>query len=263
MCELLGMSANVPTDICFSFTGLMQRGGNTGPHKDGWGIVFYHGRGYREFKDPDPGAQSQVAQLVRKYPIKSDIVISHIRQANSGRVAIENTHPFSRELWGRHWSFAHNGQVKAVKKWPLNFYQPIGSTDSEHAFCWLLDQVRARYPKPPASRTELSRCIAGLCAQLQPLGVFNMLLTDSSYLFASADTDLAWITRKAPFGQASLKDADLTIDFCEETTAGDVVTVVATRPLTTDEEWQQLRHGQMIVFQNGKAVKPRGELTGP
>jgi len=27
MCELLGMSANVPTDIVFSFTGLMQRGG--------------------------------------------------------------------------------------------------------------------------------------------------------------------------------------------------------------------------------------------
>jgi hypothetical protein len=36
MCELLGMSANVPTDICFSFTGLVQRGGGTGPHKDGW-----------------------------------------------------------------------------------------------------------------------------------------------------------------------------------------------------------------------------------
>ena len=35
MCELLGMSANVPTDICFSFTGLVQRGGGTGPHKDG------------------------------------------------------------------------------------------------------------------------------------------------------------------------------------------------------------------------------------
>lgn len=25
MCELFGMSANVPTDIVFSFTGLMQR----------------------------------------------------------------------------------------------------------------------------------------------------------------------------------------------------------------------------------------------
>ncbi len=45
MCELLGMSANVPTDIVFSFTGLMQRGGKTGPHKDGWGLAFYEGRG--------------------------------------------------------------------------------------------------------------------------------------------------------------------------------------------------------------------------
>ena len=44
MCELLGMSANVPTDIVFSFTGLMQRGGRTGPHRDGWGIAFYEGR---------------------------------------------------------------------------------------------------------------------------------------------------------------------------------------------------------------------------
>ena len=25
MCELLGMSANVPTDICFSFTGLILK----------------------------------------------------------------------------------------------------------------------------------------------------------------------------------------------------------------------------------------------
>ena len=40
MCELLGMSANVPTDICFSFAGLMRRGGQTGPHADGWGIAF-------------------------------------------------------------------------------------------------------------------------------------------------------------------------------------------------------------------------------
>ena len=54
MCELLGMSANVPTDICFSFTGLVQRGGGTGPHKDGWGITFYEGKGCRTLKDPQP-----------------------------------------------------------------------------------------------------------------------------------------------------------------------------------------------------------------
>lgn len=50
MCELLGMSANVPTDINFSLSGLIPRGGKTGPHKDGWGITFYEGLGCRTFK---------------------------------------------------------------------------------------------------------------------------------------------------------------------------------------------------------------------
>jgi len=92
MCELLGMSASVPTDICFSFAGLIQRGGRTGPHKDGWGIVFYDGKGCRAFHDPQPSAQSQIAEFLSTYSIKSDIVISHIRRANRGRVALENTH---------------------------------------------------------------------------------------------------------------------------------------------------------------------------
>lgn len=134
MCELLGMSANVPTDICFSFTGLMHRGGGTGPHRDGWGIVFYEGKGVREFRDPCASVRSEVARLVQNYPIKSCTVISHIRQANAGRVCLENTHPFIRELWGRNWTFAHNGQLKGVKKWPLEDYLPVGTTDSEHAW---------------------------------------------------------------------------------------------------------------------------------
>lgn len=92
MCELLGMSANVPTDICFSFTGLMQRGGRTGPHRDGWGITFYEGKGFRTFKDPKPSCESQIAELVQNYPIKSRAVVSHIRQANRGGVNLENTH---------------------------------------------------------------------------------------------------------------------------------------------------------------------------
>ncbi|MGB0360607.1 MAG: class II glutamine amidotransferase, partial [Endozoicomonas sp.] len=81
MCELLGMSANTPTDIIFSFSGLMQRGGNTGPHRDGWGIAFYEGKGLREFRDPNPSYRSEIAELVCRYPIKSNIVVGHIRQA--------------------------------------------------------------------------------------------------------------------------------------------------------------------------------------
>jgi len=50
--RIAGMNANVPTDICFSFAGLMRRGGATGPHRDGWGIALYEGKGCRTFHDP-------------------------------------------------------------------------------------------------------------------------------------------------------------------------------------------------------------------
>jgi uncharacterized protein (DUF486 family) len=41
MCQLLGMNCNVPTDICFSFSGFQARGGATDVHSDGWGIAFF------------------------------------------------------------------------------------------------------------------------------------------------------------------------------------------------------------------------------
>ncbi|HBB21265.1 MAG TPA: class II glutamine amidotransferase, partial [Pseudomonas sp.] len=145
MCELLGMSANVPTDIVFSFTGLMQRGGKTGPHKDGWGIAFYEGRGLRLFQDPVASCESEVAKMVQRYLIKSEVVIGHIRHANVGKVSLVNTHPFVRELWGQHWCFAHNGQLADFEP-PKGIYRPVGDTDSERAFCDLLNRIRLDFP---------------------------------------------------------------------------------------------------------------------
>lgn len=142
MCELLGMSANVPTDVVFSFTGLMQRGGRTGPHRDGWGIGFYEGRGLRLFQDPQASVDSEIARLVQRYPIKSKTVIGHIRQANVGAVSLANTHPFMREMWGRNWCFAHNGQLADFTP-SKGVYQPVGDTDSEAAFCDVLNRLRA------------------------------------------------------------------------------------------------------------------------
>ncbi|MCP5424196.1 MAG: class II glutamine amidotransferase [Gammaproteobacteria bacterium] len=251
MCELLGMSANVPTDICFSFTGLMQRGGRTGPHRDGWGIAFYEGRGCRAFHDPLPSSNSEIARLVQSYSIKSRVVISHIRRANRGSVCLENTHPFTRELWGRHWVFAHNGQLKGAKQLPLSFYRPIGTTDSERAFCWLLDRIRERFPQPPRHYPPLWRFLQSQVAQLNEHGIFNFLLSDSQHLYAHCSTQLCWLTRRAPFGKACLMDADVTVDFQQETTPTDVVTIVATRPLTTDEDWTILKPGMLMVFTNG------------
>ena len=266
MCELLGMSANVPTDIRFSFAGLMRRGGQTGPHRDGWGVAFYEDKGCRTFQDTHPSSDSEIARMIRGYPIKSRIVIAHIRRANRGRVMLENTHPFVRELWGRNWAFAHNGQLRGIKKWRLKFHQPVGTTDSEHAFCWILDQLRGRWLKQP-SAAALDAAVAECVRKLAALGVFNMLMSDSRALYVHRATNLVALTRRAPFGAATLIDEDLTADFARETNRTDVVTIIATRPLTRNEPWAELPKHELAVFRNGRlgasgaaaSAKPRSK----
>ena len=252
MCELLGMSANVPTDIVFSFTGLVQRGGETGPHKDGWGITFYEGKGCRSFKDPNPSCKSKIAELVMEYPIKSCSVISHIRQANRGGVSLENTHPFIREFWGRNITFAHNGQLTGHKSLTLTTDWPIGGTDSEHAFCWIMAKLRQKYPVRPKNWQSVFKYIAKLCKQLDELGVFNALISDGIHLLAYCSNNLHWITRRAPFGQANLIDTEMNVNFSEVTTDNDIVTVIATRPLTDNESWNQLQPKQWKLFKLGE-----------
>ncbi len=253
MCELLGMNCNVPTDIRFSFSGLIQRGGRTGPHRDGWGIAFYENRGCRTFHDPLASVDSEIAELVRTHSVKSLNVICHIRKATNGRICLENTHPFVRELWGRHWAFAHNGKLKGVKSWPLGFYRPIGTTDSEHAFCWMLGRIRERFPEPPGDRA-LRRLIGELAAEIAETGSFNFMLCDSRHLYCHCSTHLAWLTRRAPFGEASLIDTEMTVDFAKETTPRDIVTVIATKPLTDNEDWTVMGAGDLTVFRDGLVV---------
>lgn len=253
MCELLGMSANVPTDITFSFSGLMQRGGNTGPHKDGWGITFYEGKGQRTFKDSNPIVESKVAKLVQSYPIKSQAVISHIRQANRGNVTLENTHPFVREFGGQYWTFAHNGQLTGYESLQTGRFKAVGQTDSEHIFCWLMHRI-SEYPAPDFTSHDFYAYVARCCDELRTLGVFNMLLTNGEYMMTYCTNNLHWITRRAPFGNASLIDDDMQVDFSDVTTPNDIVTVIATQPLTEEESWNKMLVGELNVFRLGERV---------
>jgi predicted glutamine amidotransferase len=44
------------------------------------------------------------------------------------------------------------------------------------------------------------------------------------------------------------------VDFSRETTPNDVVTVIATQPLTVNEDWTVMQPGQMAVFRDGELL---------
>jgi glutamine amidotransferase len=248
MCQLLGMNANTPTDVMFSFTGLSTRADE---HKDGFGIAFFEDKGLRLFVDHSSARESPVAEMVRRYPIRSDNVIAHIRKATQGRVALENCHPFQRELWGRYWVFAHNGDLKDFHPRLHAAFRAVGDTDSERAFCWLLQELAKAHASVP-SIDELSMTLRELMPQPAAHGPFNMLLSNGQALWAFCSTKLCFLERRHPFGRARLRDEDLSVDFAQHTGRGDRIAVVATEALTSDEEWTALVPGEMRVFVRGR-----------
>lgn len=263
MCQLLGMNCNVPTDICFSFTGFQARGGLTDHHTDGWGISFFEGKGVRQFLDPNASAHSPVADFIRTYPIKSKNVIAHIRKATQGEVKLENTHPFVREMWGLYWSFAHNGDLKNFSPHLDGRYLPVGNTDSEKAFCYILQELQREFGETSPSIEKLGEKLHTLTLELAQYGIFNFLLSNGEFMMAHCSTKLASIVRKAPFSVAHLKDQDVAVDFSAVTTAIDRVAVIATNPLTENETWEIHAPGTLLMLVEGEILKRFKTVPGP
>ena len=259
MCQLLGMNCATPTDITFSFRGFSQRAGITSDHSDGFGIAFFEDKACRLFVDNQSAVESPIAELVRNYPIKSRNVIAHIRKATQGKINLENSHPFSRELWGREWIFAHNGDLKDFLPELSGRFTPVGNTDSERAFCYLLDQLVKRFGYDEPKLDQVFDLLADISPSIAEHGTFNFCLSNGQALFTYATTKLHWLVREYPFMPAQLIDIEVEGDFSQVTTPEDRVAVITTEPLTQNEEWTAFQEGEMILFRDG--AKYRSQLT--
>lgn len=257
MCQLLGMNCNSPAAISFSFEGFSARGGGTDEHKDGWGIAFYRGAGCQLFTDHLPSIMSPLAELLKRNPIKSKNIIAHIRKATQGPTVLENTHPFVRELWGQYWTFAHNGDLKNLAPVAQGQFHPVGETDSEGAFCHMMNTLHMRFrdrgATPPLA--ELFDAIMDLAREISQYGVFNFMLSNGEVLFAHCSTHLYHIGRSYPFSTAKLIDCDVAIDFSEHNHRDDRMVVIATKPLTSNEIWTAFRPGELKMFAEGQIAE--------
>lgn len=255
MCQLLALNSNVPTAATFSFTGFSARGGATDHHVDGWGMAFHDGQGARVFHDTGRACDAPLAEFLRQHPLRGRTVLAHVRKATQGPVALANCHPFQREWAGRSWLFAHNGDLKNFTP-PLDgSFLPVGQTDSERAFCWLLQQLRRRFGNGTAPHWEqLAPVLDELVRDIAAFGVFNLLLADGQALYTHASTKLAWLARQHPFMRARLVDCEIELDLASVNAPGDRMVLVATQPLTHNEPWQPMAPGELRVFAEGRSV---------
>ena len=265
MCQLLAMNSSKPAALGFSFHGFVERGGRTGVHKDGWGIAFHTRRGCRLFTEHRATIESPLAEQIKRRPIKASNVVAHIRKATQGRVALENSHPFTRKLWGKTWSFAHNGDLKGFHPDP-GAYTPGGDTDSERAFCHLMSGLADRFRTAP-SRRALFVAVSELSAEIAVHGTFNFLLSNGETLFAHCSTQLHYVARAWPFSVASLVDCERSIDFRLHNGVHDRMAVIATEPLTSNERWVAFVPGELKMFvdgrvQDGAALTAHGSRAG-
>jgi predicted glutamine amidotransferase len=200
-------------------------------------------------------------------------------QATQGEVALENVHPFSRELWGIQWCFAHNGECPqftnlTAEDTPMlgkttqanRCYHAVGDTDSEAVFCAILNALKAEFPQGLPTLSVLHEFLSYICEAIiqnhATETIFNFLLGCGQYtLFAyswpgkrpgsKVWNGLHYIVRQPPFSTAKLLDVDFEIDFATVTNATDRVAVIATKPLTEEAGWTEFKRGELIMFDKG------------
>ena len=263
MCELLAMSSSRPAQLTLSLATLSSHSGIPDNSRDGWGAAFYQDSDVALFREPSAAQDSALVRFLGTHGPRTALAISHIRHATRGVVALENTQPFVRVLVGRAHVFAHNGNLPLIEqdeRFSVSRYRPIGTTDSEHAFCALLARIDALWdttPSPPRLEDRLS-VVAAFAADLRTLGPANFLYADGETLFAHGHRRIQPATGVvAPPGlwllsrRCALADEPIHASGVSVGPGFQDLQLVASVPLGP-EAWRPFAEGELLALAMGK-----------
>ena len=265
MCELLAISSLRPTRLTFSLESLASHSGLDSTTRDGWGAAFYQGNDVALFREPGSARDSPLVQFLQTQGPSTTLAISHIRRATLGEITLANTQPFVRELAGRTHVFAHNGHLPGIAQahaFRLEHFAPVGETDSEHAFCALMQRLGDIWNhsfESPNLETRLA-LIVDFAADLRKLGPANFLYSDGEILFVHGHRriqqpsglieppGLFMLSRKCSNDREPVSTRGLSIGcgFQE-------VALVASVPLS-NESWLPLAEGEILAVSEGKVI---------
>lgn len=239
MCNLLALSAQSAVSFNESLIELLSQSEHDNP--DGWGVVLYEKNDAYIYREPQTAADSSLAKYLKNAQLKTYLLLAHIRKATQGTIELRNTNPFSREVNGRLHSFIFNGDIPDVFKLDLRLGQflPLGESDGEYAFCYLLDQLQLKQKNGKWQETaQLVQQLGDLFSQMGPT---NFIYTDSLRIYAYASHRC--IDNQTMTGLYYLRRQ------CGDETTNDVTILSSTK--LSDEQWIALKSQQLLVIEKG------------
>lgn len=256
MSVLLGLSFDQPSSPEVSFDAV-----NTDPLV-GWGVAWYPAGELAAavIRDPFAGHSAGLSEVLHDWErFRTSLVVSHLRGA-AKRVTHRDTHPFLRIFGDRSWTIAHNGDLRGDLSLGLplrgdGVFRPMGSTDTEHMFCWLLSEVAA------AGFTNLADLgfdrLAALLATANELGTMSLLIADGNHLVAYRDVhaaDTLWWTRSTPPHPTTQFAAHgISLEWSDSEDASHTMAAVTSVPLAPQSS-SELAPGTLLVLATGSVV---------
>jgi glutamine amidotransferase len=152
----------------------------------------------------------------------------------------------------------------------LGDYHPVGNTDSEHAFCALLNRVRTlgSGDGSPSVEARLD-LLAAFAGDLRALGPANFLYADGDALFAHGNRRIQpelgrieppglWVLQRhcTPPAPAEDERAGVGVDRGER-----AIVWIASVPLT-NEAWRPLAEGELLAVRAGEVLAARPVAAG-
>ena len=187
MCELFGASSIEKAeykDLLREFYSHDVRN----PH--GWGIAVREGDRLLVKKEPVRASASEILAGIMERPIRTDLLLAHVRLATKGSIEYENTHPFvQKDVSGQTWTLIHNGTIFKTERLNAYFRRQKGSTDSERVLLYLVDQINAELERldRDLSFDERFDVLETFVGDLSEGNKLNLIIFDGEYLYAHSN----------------------------------------------------------------------------
>jgi len=260
MSDLLAASFDAPSSPAIDLAPSEPRSPADPPFA--WGVAWYPGdeRAAALVKGPTSLGEAGGLGLLRDWDrFRSSQFIFHLRGA-APTLEPRDTQPFVKAYAGRDWAFAHQGDLSGDWRTLLALpehavFEPTGVTDSEHAFCWLLERARATRARTLSALGWDS--LYELLARLSELGQLNLLVCDGQAVIAYHGTETAsplfWTRRVPPHPATRLESQPFALELNSPFDVSRTQCLVSTQPLG-GARWQPFEPGQMLVLRRGHAV---------